>query len=264
MIDKLPDSAAVTTADKAAVEAARKAYDSLTEDQKAKVDAATLKKLTDAEEALKAAEKEEAEFIAAKEESKLALNEEVTVTQKGSKIQIKWTKAPSADGYDVYVQYCGKNFTKPVKTITTSSTTKLSVTKINGKKLDLKKNFKIKVSAYKMLRGKKEILATSEEAHVVGVKNTKYTNVKSLKLTKSKYSVKVGKTAKIKAKVVLVDKNKKHIPKSHGAKFRYRSSDEAIATVDKNGKVKGIKKGTCTIYVYSINGLTKKAKVTVK
>ena len=224
----------------------------------------TLKKLTDAEKALKAAEKEEAEYIAAKEESKRALNEEVTVTQKGKKIQIKWSKAASADGYEVYVQYCGKNYAEPVKTITKSSTNKLSVTKINGKKLNLKKNFKVKVSAYKMLKGKKEILATSEEAHVVGVKNTKYTNVKSVKLTKSKYNVAVGKTAQIKAKVVLVDKKKKHIPQSHGAKFRYRSSDETIATVDKNGKVKGIKKGTCTIYVYSINGLTKKAKVPVK
>ena len=77
-------------------------------------------------------------------------------------------------------------------------------------------------------------------------------------------TVKVGKTAKIKAKVTLVNNNKKHIPKSHGAKFRYKSSDTSIATVDKNGKVKGIRKGTCTIYVYSINGLMKKAKVTVK
>ena len=41
-------------------------------------------------------------------------------------------------------------------------------------------------------------------------------------------------------------------------------SDTSIATVDKNGKIKGIKKGTCTIYIYAINGLTKKVKVTVK
>ena len=55
-----------------------------------------------------------------------------------------------------------------------------------------------------------------------------------------------------------------NIPKGHGAKFRYKSSDTSIATVDKNGKIKGIKKGKCTIYVYSINGLMKKAKVTIK
>ena len=49
-INALPEN--VTDADKAAVEAARAAYDALTDDQKALVDADVLKKLTDAEEAL--------------------------------------------------------------------------------------------------------------------------------------------------------------------------------------------------------------------
>ncbi len=104
----------------------------------------------------------------------------------------------------------------------------------------------------------------SIRAKLVGTKNTKYSNVKKLALNKSKYTVKVGQTAKIKASVTLVNKNKKHLPKKYAAKFRYRSSDTSIATVSKNGKIKGIRKGTCTIYVYSINGLTKKAQITVK
>ena len=61
-----------------------------------------------------------------------------------------------------------------------------------------------------------------------------------------------------------MDKNKKHIPKGHGAKLRYKSSDIGIATVSKSGKIQATKKGKCMIYVYSINGLMKKAKVTVK
>jgi uncharacterized protein YjdB len=48
------------------------------------------------------------------------------------------------------------------------------------------------------------------------------------------------------------------------AKFRYRASDKSIATVTKSGKIKGINKGTCTVYVYAINGKMKKVKVTVK
>ena len=87
---------------------------------------------------------------------------------------------------------------------------------------------------------------------------------KTIKLTKKAYTVEVGKTTKVKAKVKLVDKNKKHILKSYGAKFRYKTSDSSIATVSKSGKIKGIKKGTCTIYVYAINGKMKKAEVTVK
>ena len=70
----------------------------------------------------------------------------------------------------------------------------------------------------------------------------------------------------IKSNIVYVvgTKNKKYIPKSHRTKFRYRTSDSSIATVSKSGQIKGIKEGTCTIYVYSINGKVKKAKVTVK
>ena len=192
------------------------------------------------------------------------MNAEVKVTVKGKKIKVKWTKSKLADGYDVYVQYCGKKNKKAAKIIKKNSKTKATIKKINGKKLNLKKQFKVYVVAYKMIDGKKVKLAKSNTGHIVGTKNKKYTNVKSIKLKKKTYTVAVGKTAKVKAKIKLVDKKKKHIPKSHGAKFRYRTSDSSIATVSKKGKIKGIKKGTCTIYVYAINGKMKKAKVTVK
>ena len=280
-INKLPVSNKVATTDKAAIEAARKAYDALTADQKKKVSADTLKKLTDAETALTAAEKKAAEdkaaaekkaaeekaareLAAAKQEAQAAMNEQVTVTQNGNKFTVKWKKSSAADGYYVYASYCGKKATKPEKTVKKNTTTKVTISKINGKKISTKKNFHVYVVPYKIIDGKKVKLGKSTVAYLVGAKSTKYSNVKKLTLTKSNYTVKVGKTAKIKAKVTLVNKNKKHIPKSHGAKFRYKSSDTSIATVDKNGKIKGIKKGTCTIYVYSINGLMKKAKVTIK
>ena len=266
-INKLPASDKITTADKVAIVAARKAYDALTADQKKKVPADVLKKLEDAEKALADAEakdKAAKELEAAKQEAQASMNEQVTVTQKGNKFTVKWKKSSSADGYYVYASYCGKKAAKPAKTITKNTTTKTTITKINGKKINQKKNFHVYVVPYKIIDGKKVTLGKSTVAHLVGSKNAKYSNVKKLTLTKSKYTVKVGKTKKIKAKVTLVNKNKKHIPKSHGAKFRYKSSDTGIATVDKNGKIKGIKKGTCTIYVYSINGLMKKAKVTVK
>ncbi|MEE0957652.1 MAG: dockerin type I domain-containing protein [Ruminococcus sp.] len=55
-INALPASNAVTTADKDAIEAARAAYDALTDAQKALVTADTLKVLTDAEDVIAAAE----------------------------------------------------------------------------------------------------------------------------------------------------------------------------------------------------------------
>ena len=259
-IAALPKAADVTTKDEKAIKAARAAYNALSDEQKAKVPAKTVKQLEDAEKALAQAK----EVAAAKKNAKTAMNNQITVTQKGKKITVKWHKASQADGYFVYVQYCGKKYKKPVKTIKKNSTTKVTITKLNGKKINLKKNFKVVVKPYKIVNGKKVVLAKSMTAHVVGVKNKKYTNVKSIKATKKALTVKVGKTVKAKAKITLVDKKKKHIPSSHAPKFRYRTSDKKIATVDKNGKIKGIKKGTCTIYVYAINGKMTKIKVTVK
>ncbi|MBQ7149252.1 MAG: hypothetical protein IJR96_10960 [Pseudobutyrivibrio sp.] len=55
MIEALPAATDVTTANEDAIEAARAAYNALTDNQKSKVSADTLKKLTDAEAALKEA-----------------------------------------------------------------------------------------------------------------------------------------------------------------------------------------------------------------
>ena len=82
-IDALPTS--VTTADKADIEAARKAYDALTEAQKAKVDATTLAKLTDAETALKAAIDAEDEAAAEAVKNKIdALPASVTTADRAA------------------------------------------------------------------------------------------------------------------------------------------------------------------------------------
>ena len=77
-----------------------------------------------------------------------------------------------------------------------------------ARNLILKKQFRVYVVAYKMIDGKKVKLAKSNTGHVVGIKNKKYTNVKSIKLTKKAYTIAVGKTAKVKAKIKLVDKKK--------------------------------------------------------
>ena len=269
-INALPSSDKVATTDKEAIEKARAAYDALSDDQKAKVPAEAVKALEDAEKALTEAEKAAAEEAAAKElaaakkNAKTVMYNGIGVTQKGKKITVKWRKVAKADGYFVYVQYCGKKYKKPVKTIKKNSTTKVTITKLNGKKINRKKNYKVYVAAYKNVKGKKVVLAKSISARVAGDKNKKYTNVKTIKATKKALTVKVGKTAKAKAKVTLVNKNKKHLPTKSAPKFRYKTSNKSIATVDKKGNIKGIKKGTCNIYIYSINGKMTKVKVTVK
>ncbi|SEK22105.1 dockerin type I repeat-containing protein [Ruminococcus albus] len=64
-IAELPDADKVTVEDADDIEAAREAYDALTDDQKALVDEDTVQKLEDAEEALEAAEKLAADQAAA-------------------------------------------------------------------------------------------------------------------------------------------------------------------------------------------------------
>ena len=187
-----------------------------------------------------------------------------SVTQKNNKVQVSWTKVNEADGYDVYINYCGSKETEAAKTIKDNSTTSASFIEIDGKEINQKKSFHVRVYAYKMVNGKKIIIAKTITAHLAGTKSVKYTNPKALKLTKSAYQIKVKKTAQIEAKVTLENSKKKLLPESHVANFRYKSSNTKIATVNKNGKITGKSKGTCYIYVYTVNGLMKKVKVTVK
>ena len=198
------------------------------------------------------------------EKVELALNAGLKISQTGSKINIKWGKVKEADGYNVYVTYCGSKFGKPVWIATKNTKTKVSITKIKGKKINLTKNFKVYVEAYKKVNGKKEILAKTITGHVVGRKNNKYSNAKKITLEQSEYTVEVGKTETIRAKTVLVYKGKKQLSDDHAKEFRYASSDASIAKVSESGTITGVAKGTCTVYVYARNGYAQKVSVTVK
>ena len=101
-------------------------------------------------------------------------------------------------------------------------------------------------------------VATSKTIHVATA-GGKVGNTKSVKAKKSKLSVRVGKTAKI--KVSTTPANKKLKVKSH-RKIAFESSNTNIAAVSKKGVVKGKKAGTCYVYAYAQDGVM--AKVTVK
>ena len=167
-----------------------------------------------------------------------------------------------ADSYDVFAAYCeGNSKYKKIKTVS-GKTNKFVIKKLAGKKLNSKRNVKYYVVAYKTIDGKKVKLARSLNAHVVGSANKGWTNIKSIKVTKKAVTLKKGKTAKIKAKLVLYQKGRKTL--DHEPKFRYATSNDKVAKVSKNGKIKAIGKGKCDIYVYAQNGCAKKIRVTVK
>lgn len=52
--------------------------------------------------------------------------------------------------------------------------------------------------------------------------------------------------------------------KAHTPKLRYLTSNKKIATVIGAGKITAKAKGTCWVYVYAHNGVSKSIKVTVK
>ena len=162
-------------------------------------------------------------------------------------------KIRTAKKYAVYASYSkGK-----VKKIATVKGTKYTIKKLGGKKLDSKKNVKVYVEAYK---GKKK-LAKSVPLYVAGYK-TKFSNGKKIKLKKSKFTLKKGKTAKIKGSTVLEKSGKK--PVTDVKKLRFKTSNKKVATVTAGGKIKAKGKGVCTIYVFANNGKAKKVKVVVK
>ncbi len=146
--------------------------------------------------------------------------------------------------------------------------------KLTTKPSDSKENVVFKSSKKKIavvddsgvVTGKKagtcEITVSNEDGSIydkcyVTVKSSKKVAVKSVKLSKKKLSLSVGSTYTLKVKIKPNSATNK--------KVVFKSSNKKIATVDKNGKIKAKKKGTCIITVKTKDGKkTAKCKVKVK
>lgn len=190
------------------------------------------------------------------------LDKKIGATQKNGKLSFTWGKVKDAEYYNVYVAYYGDPFEK-TEPVTVEDATKFSTKKIGGKKIDQTKNLKFKVVAMKTEDGKPVMLGESLTLYVAGAKNAEYTNVALIKLSKTKKTLTLGKTFKIKADVKLEDEKKKMLFSS-AADLRYESTDTSVAKVSSSGKITAVGKGTCYIRVHSLNGVTAKIKVTVE
>ena len=187
------------------------------------------------------------------------------MTAKGSKrFTFGWTKVNGADGYDVFLASCNsketKNSCKKVKTIKGNKTFKWT-----KKGLKKGKAYKAYVKAWIMKDGKKTYVKSSPLVHAyTNGGNKLFTNAKSVTVKKTKVTLAKDRTYKIKAAVSKLNPKKKLMPKGHAAKLRYLSSNTKIATVSKAGKIKAKAKGSCKIYVYAVNGISKTVTVRVK
>lgn len=187
-----------------------------------------------------------------------------SLTASGKKtLELRWNKISGVQGYDIVFSRCSagkdKDVTRKVATLKGSS-------KVEWKKsgLKAKKAYKACVKAWVMKNGKKTYVRISPVVHAYTSGGSgKYTNPKSVKVTKTKISLKKGKTYKIKASVTKLQKTRKLIPSSHAAAIRYKSSNTSVAKVSKSGKITAVSKGSCYVYVFAVNGVKKKIRVTV-
>lgn len=199
------------------------------------------------------------------QENSVKLNTGTSMVWKNNKITLKWETISGADGYDIFAAKCRAKMTSKslVKTVKGEKSS-AALTKIAGKKLSGKEEYKVRIKAYKLINGKKVYIGSSQLYHMAGKSNKTYTNAKKITVSKKSVTLKVGKTSQIKAKIVKQSNKKKLLSKAHGPVLRYCSTDNSIATVTANGKITAKEKGSCYIYVIALNGVKTKIKVKVK
>lgn len=187
-----------------------------------------------------------------------------SVKQTKTSVTLQWNIIKDADGYFVYGNRCNTG-TKSYKYRKLATITGGDISTWTQK--DLKKGtyYKYVVKAYRLVNGKKVVTDTSISVHAV-TGGGKYGNAKAVSVTQignkkniSKITLKMGKTAQIKAKEVKKDKKI-----ARHRKLCYESSNTKVATVTPDGLIRATGKGTCTIWVYAQNGVYKALKITVK
>lgn len=184
---------------------------------------------------------------------------------EGNDYKVSWNKVSNVDQFVILGAPCGKDIkAKSVAKTVKGSETSAIVKKIAGKKLSYEKDYKVKVKAYKVVKGKKVCVGSSIVCHAAGKNNRVYTNAKKVTVSKKSVTLKKGKSKKVKAKIVKNSNAKPLLSKEHDAALRYDSTNTKIATVSAKGKIKAKKKGTCYVYITALNGLYTRVKVTVK
>ena len=224
----------VTLSDKEKVEAARRAYDGLTDAQKNLVD--NLSVLEAAESQIESLQKQPSKPAqpqpAKKTETKKTSYKKIVLKKKSLKKTIYFNGKRQTYSLALFVN---NKAVKAEKIKWKSSKRTIAAVSKNGK-LTVKKAGKVTITAsYKGKRYKYNLVIKKVQ----------------LKLKKKSITIKKGKAVQIKSVA------------SPKRKIQYKSLDTKIASVTKKGKVVGKKKGKTKIRV-SCNGLVRYCKVTVK
>ena len=178
-------------------------------------------------------------------------------TRKKS-IQLKWKAVPGASGYIIYGAE-RKAVLQKLETIKNGGTTSYTHTG-----LKLNRYYRYIVTAYQNVGSGTEDLRVLSCSKVIfaATLGGNYRNTQAVKVPSRKITLKRGKKQKLNASL----SSKAGAGKKYRTflKIRYESSDPAVATVNRNGRVKAVSKGTCYIFAYAQDGIFSRVKVTVK
>lgn len=185
--------------------------------------------------------------------------------QTRTSVKLSWKKMKGAVKYVVYGNLSGKNHKfKKIKTVKKNTFT---VKKI-GRKLKKGKYYKFVLVA---LDKDDKVLSASAITHAATKGSNKAGNYKSVKIkakktgekykTRKTISLKAGEKARIKATGVKASRKTKV---KTILKMRYVSSRPEVAQVTARGVIKAKGKGSCIIYAYAQNGISKGLKIKVK
>ena len=281
-IKLVPDNITLNDTDKAVLENAQKAYDSLTKEQKALVDQSLIAKLSRAQSgynSLKEAADEaqyqadykkwdknntsESEITARIRKTKTdsknvsgAKYAKLKLTATGAKksIKLKWKKVKKADGYLIY----GAEYGSKMKLIATVGAKTGSW---SHKKRATDTYYKYIVVAYKDVPkfDTKSVITLSETVYAAA-SGSKLSDVKSIGYVDNARSTlaKPGDKLLVEASVTMSNDGEPLVG------VRYESSNKKVATVDKKGNIKCKKPGKALIYAIAQNGKSKTFKVLVK
>lgn len=166
----------------------------------------------------------------------------VSVSRNGADAIITWKQVANAVSYDVYASTDGKTYTK------LGNTTALTYTE---------KSISLSMHYYKVVAKGSEYYVDSKDSNVVSLDNN-VVKVTKVALNKTSVTLNKSKTVALAATVTPSNATNKVV--------NWNSSNMKVATVDKNGKVKAVGKGTATITATAADGSGVKAtcKVTVK
>ena len=130
--------------------------------------------------------------------------------------------------------------------------------------LDKRESYKGYVKAWKKVNGEKTYIGkASPQVHAVAGGYTNHEcNTRSITLNRTRLVLKAGWSARLKATLKGVKSGMKVL--DHIRKVRWYSTNANVATVDANGNVNAVGKGSCTIYTIANNGVRNSAKVEVK